>query len=45
MFKRHYEEASEFHQTVAYDTFDIKCKCKGGKYENINPYVWDITAI
>lgn len=23
-FKSHYEKSSEFHQTVAYDTFDIK---------------------
>ncbi|EAS06288.2 endonuclease/exonuclease/phosphatase family protein (macronuclear) [Tetrahymena thermophila SB210] len=38
-FKQHYDLAKEFHMLVQYDTFDIKHHCKGGKYENINPYI------
>ncbi|KAL4501680.1 hypothetical protein ABPG72_018731 [Tetrahymena utriculariae] len=38
-FKQHYDLAKEFHTLVQYDTFDIKHHCKGGKYENINPYI------
>jgi len=38
-FKAHYDMAPELHSQVTYDTFDIKANCKGGKYENINPYI------
>lgn len=31
-FQNHYEKSSEFHQIVAYDTFDIKKHCKGDKF-------------
>lgn len=38
-FKKHYDQALEFQDLVTFETFDIKAHCKGGKYENINPYI------
>lgn len=44
-FKAHYNQATELHSFVTYDTFDIALNCKGGTYENINPYIMQNNSI